>query len=362
MAGRTFPAALRVVVLLTIAGLPAACGGSAPPPTPSPPPVHVRVDGVAHEALPGTTLGELVASERLAASDGRLLSVDGDVLDRSADPGRILLNGHVATDGAVLASGDRVTVADGEDRMEGTRRVARRLPGRRVGDPERTLDTYPTTQVTVTGRVSGDLVSVSDVSRGRGRAPREVALTFDDGPWPVDTQHVMAVLRRFHVPATFFMVGYLVQRYPGVARAVAAAGYPIGDHSFDHPVSPALADLTEHRISAEIGDAKDALTSVGVSPTLFRPPGGSYDDDVVQEARRQGMRVVLWSVDPQDWRSNLSAREITKRVLKHVTPGSIVLLHDGGGDAAHTIKALPAIIRGIRAMGLGFTTVPAHPL
>ena len=363
MAGRTFPAALRVVVLLTIAGLPAAaCGGSAPPPALSPPPVHVRVDRVAREVPPGTTFGELVANENLEATDGHLLSVRGDVLDRSADPGQILLNGRRALDDVVLASGDHVTVSDGRDRVEGTWRVARRLPGRRVGNPERTLDTYPTTQVTVTGRISGDVMSVTDVSRGRGHAPRNVALTFDDGPWPVDTQHVMDVLRRFHVPATFFMVGYLVQRYPGLARAVAAAGYPIGDHSFDHPVAPALAELTDGRVSAEIGDAKDALTSLGVSPTLFRPPGGSYDDFVVQEARRQGMRVVLWSVDPQDWRSNLTAKEITKRVLKHVGPGSIVLLHDGGGDAAHTIKALPAIIRGIRGKGLGFTTVPAHPL
>ena len=363
MAGRTFPAALRVIVLLTIAGIPAAaCGGSAPLPVPSPPPVHVRVDRVAREVPPGTTLGELVTNEHLEASDGRLLSVRDDVLDRSADPGQILLNGRHALDDVVLASGDRVTVSDGEDRVEGTRRVARRLPGRRVGNPERTLDTYPTTQVTVTGRISGDVMSVTDVSRGPGRAPHDVALTFDDGPWPVDTQHVMAVLRRFHVPATFFMVGYLVRRYPEVARAVAEGGYPIGDHSYDHPVSPALADLTDDRIAAEIGDAKDALTSLGVTPTLFRPPGGSYDDDVVEEARSQGMRVVLWSVDPQDWRSNLTAKEITKRVLKHVVPGSIILLHDGGGDAIHTINALPGIIHGIRRMGLGFTTVPAHPL
>jgi peptidoglycan/xylan/chitin deacetylase (PgdA/CDA1 family) len=203
---------------------------------------------------------------------------------------------------------------------------------------------------------------VTDVSHGHGKAPRSVALTFDDGPWPVDTKRVLAVLKRFHVPATFFMVGNLVERYPSLARTVAAAGYPIGDHSYDHPISPALADLSAEKIMAEIAAAKDALNAVGIDPTLFRPPGGSYDDFVVQEARREGMRVVMWSVDPEDWRSGLTAKEVAKSVLSHVRAGSIILLHDGGGDAAHTIKALPDIIRGIRKRGFTFTVVPARPL
>ena len=150
-----------------------------------------------------------------------------------------------------------------------------------------------------------------------------------------------------------------MERYPKLARAVAAAGYPVGNHSYDHPVSPALADMSAEKITSEIADAQDALNAVGIDPTLFRPPGGSYDDFVVQEARREGMRVVMWSVDPQDWRSGLTAKEVAKSVLSHVRAGSIVLLHDGGGDAGHTIKALPAIIRGIRKKGLTLTTVPA---
>ena len=112
MAGRTFPAALHVIALLTIAGLPAACGGSAPPPVPSPPPVHVRVDRVAREVPPGTTLGELVTNEHLEASDGRLLSVRDDVLDRSADPGQILLNGELASPEAVASRVRQALQAD----------------------------------------------------------------------------------------------------------------------------------------------------------------------------------------------------------------------------------------------------------
>jgi peptidoglycan/xylan/chitin deacetylase (PgdA/CDA1 family) len=82
----------------------------------------------------------------------------------------------------------------------------------------------------------------------------------------------------------------------------------------------------------------------------------------VQQAREQGMRLVTWDVDPRDWRAHVTPREISRAVLSQVHAGSIVLLHDGGGDAGHTIRALPAIIKGIRARGLRFVTVPARPI
>src|SRR5438270_699230 len=83
-----------------------------------------------------------------------------------------------------------------------------------------------------------------------------------------------------------------------------------------------------------------------------RPPGGSWDDQVVTAAKDQGLRVVNWNVDPQDWRANTSAKQITRRVLTHAGAGSIVDLHDGGGNQSATVKALPAIIKGLRKRGL----------
>lgn len=360
MVGRTFPTARAFALLLSVGLLAAACDRPPIHILDSLPPVRISVDGARSEVPLGTTLGAVIADRGLHATNGQLLSVSGAVLDPLADPGRILLNGRPRPVATRLAEGDRIAVVNGDDHVEGTQTVAVDLPQPRVGNPQRTLATYPTTQVTVTGRISDEVVSVTEVSHGHGKAPRAVALTFDDGPWPVDTKGVMAVLRRFHVPATFFMIGQLVQRYPHLARTVASH-YPVGDHSWDHPVSPALADLSASAITAQIADAKEALSAVGIEPTLFRPPGGSYDDFVVQEARREGMRVVLWSVDPEDWRSDLTAKQVTKSVLSHVRPGSIILLHDGGGDAAHTIKALPDIIRSIRKRGLTFTVVSALP-
>ena len=361
MAGRTFPLAARLAALLILAALFAsACTGIVQS-FPLPPPAHITVGHTADVVPPGTTFGDVIADRHLHATTGRLLSVVGAVLDATADPGRILLDGADASRSTRLVGGDRIVVLPGTDRVEPVTRTTVHLPGHHPGDPEFTLATYPITRIRVTGKISGDTVSVRDVPIGRGITPRSVALTFDDGPWPVATHDVMAVLHHFHVPATFFMIGDLVQRHPSIAGSVKRAGFEIGDHSWDHPLFPPLAMRSTAKIAWEISLARRALGHVGVGPTLFRPPGGSYNDLVIQQARAQGMRVVLWSVDPQDWRSGLTPKEVAHAVLSHVKAGSIVLLHDGGGDAAHTIAALPAIIKGIRKMGLRFTTIPHGP-
>jgi peptidoglycan-N-acetylglucosamine deacetylase len=360
MVARTFPLAARVLVcVISLSLMAAACTGEGAAPPGLPVPVDVIVNRSSHVVPPGTTLGELLKQLHVHVHSGKLRSVSGSVLDPYDDPGRILLNGSSGFPNTVLRTGDAVRVIDGTDRTEGVRRTVEHL-GWRVGNPERTLDTYRTDRVTVTGRISGEVVSVTDVSKGTGRAPRAVALTFDDGPWPNDTRRVMAVLQRYHVPATFFEIGYLVQRDPDIVKAVLHAGFHVENHSWDHPESPPLADLTDQRIASEIADANTALRADGADPTLFRPPGGSYDDTVVQEARDQGMRIVLWSVDPRDWVASRTPKQITHAVLSQVEPGSIILLHDGGGDAGHTIAALPKIIKRIRARGLRFVFVPVR--
>ncbi len=83
---------------------------------------------------------------------------------------------------------------------------------------------------------------------------------------------------------------------------------------------------------------------------------------MIQEARRQHTRVVLWDVDPKDWKPSASAREIAHNVLSNARPGSIILLHDGGGDAAHTVAALPKIIQALRGRGLRFVLIPPGPV
>jgi peptidoglycan/xylan/chitin deacetylase (PgdA/CDA1 family) len=337
---------LALVVLASCTG--GTAGTAAPSPTP--PPVQVRLDG------------EALAATALVPEAGHLLAVDGTVLERKAYPGRIELNGRVAARSTVLRTGDRIRIVDGTDKTEPTVRIVRNV-GPRVGDPERTLTVYPTRRITIQGRVSGIVASVTDRSIGRGhppRAPREVALTFDDGPWPGATDRILRILHRFHVRATFFEIGSLASQHPRLVGRVLAGGNEIGNHTFDHPET--MAHQSPDQIAAELRHASAVLADEGVDATLFRPPGGWFDDELVQQAREQGMRLVTWDVDPRDWRSHVTPKEISRAVLSHVHAGSIVLLHDGGGDAAHTIRALPAIIKGIRARGLGFVTIPAGPI
>jgi peptidoglycan/xylan/chitin deacetylase (PgdA/CDA1 family) len=257
-----------------------------------------------------------------------------------------------------LSTGDAILVVDGHDQVEGERKVVVRLPGRHLGDPQRTLGRYRIRRIRVVGAVSGEVLATRDLLRGRGVTHDEVALTFDDGPWPVQTAAVVRILERHRAPATFFMVGYLAERYPGIVRMVARAGMRIGNHSWDHPVDPPLAEMTDARVVEEIGRTQETLATLGVHSRLFRPPGGSWDIAVQRETERQGMRIVLWSVDPKDWSPNATSGRIVRRVLDAVRPGSVVLLHDGGGDRSATIRALPKIIRGIRAMGLRLVAIP----
>jgi peptidoglycan/xylan/chitin deacetylase (PgdA/CDA1 family) len=319
----------------------------------------IAVNGSYRDVAAGTTLGKLITDASLQPAPGRLLAVDGSTLEHRAYPGRVLLNGRQAPRSRPLATGDRVSIVEGRDHTEPTKRMVR-MVGRRVGNPERTLDVYPTREITVVGTRSGMVASQREVSLGRGVAPRAVALTFDDGPWPGSTARLLRVLHRFGVPATFFMVGRQAAQYPQLVRRVDRAGDEIGNHSFDHPTT--LQQLSDAELAREMTRASDVLAADHVEPTLFRPPGGWFDDAVVQQARENGMRVVTWDVDPRDWRSNISPGEVAHAVLSQVHAGSIVLLHDGGGDAAHTIKALPRIIRGIRKRGLGFVTIPAQPV
>jgi peptidoglycan/xylan/chitin deacetylase (PgdA/CDA1 family)/sulfur carrier protein ThiS len=365
MAGTSFyRARVRAAFALGAAALLVACTGGPPlpsPTSPTPPSISVTIDGASTDVVDGTTFQALIHSLGLHPQPGRLLSVTGDVLEHAAFKGHIELNGDKHPDRTdPLRAGDAVTVVDARDRTEGVRRRVVML-GPRLGDPELTLTSYPMRQVTTTGRVSDTVASIVYHPVGRSKPPAEVALSFDDGPWPVTTLRILKILKHYRVPATFCMVGYEVERYPSIAQAVQSAGMTICNHSWDHPINPALADLTPQHLHDELSKTNEALAAAGLQTTLFRPPGGSENDSVVQEARNQGMRVVMWSVDPQDWKASLTAKQVTERVLSRVQAGSIVLLHDGGGDAAHTIKALPAIIKGIKKMGLKLVAIPNFP-
>ncbi len=179
---------------------------------------------------------------------------------------------------------------------------------------------------------------------GQGR--RVVSLTFDDGPSAYTTR-VMGVLRKAHARATFYVLGSRIAGRADLLRRMLREGNEIADHSFSHPSLPSFSQI---RItSARIRRA------TGFRPCLFRPPYGNVNGRLVADARRAGMRTINWDVDPRDW-STPGASAIATRVVNHVRPGSIVVMHDGGGNRSQTIAALPTILRRLRQRGYEFLT------
>lgn len=191
------------------------------------------------------------------------------------------------------------------------------------------------------------------IRRGSSRE-REIALTFDDGPGPY-TRAVLRILRRAGVHATFFPVGYSLDRWPRALAAEARAGHVVGDHTVNHPP---LASLSFREQVREIRGEARRLRRHGLPPVrLVRPPYGSYDRRTLTIARRLRMLVVMWSVDSDDY-TRPGRRAIARNVLAAARPGAIVLMHDGGGPREQTVAALPTIIRRLRRRGFRLVTVP----
>jgi peptidoglycan/xylan/chitin deacetylase (PgdA/CDA1 family) len=274
------------------------------------------------------------------------------VLQPGRYPGHIEIDGRPASPATVLAVGDRLTVVGGVDHREPVKTVLTPSDTGEPPSPEYYLGRAPGMLVQVIGRISGEVASTGFRATGPVRTPNAVALTFDDGPWPGSTRAILRILIKKRVPATFFLIGEQVPSNASLVKAELRAGMQVGDHSWDHPLDPPLAHLSTARIHDEISFTHTVELADGATVTAFRPPGGSWSDRVVRIAGGQGMRLVLWSVDPRDWAPGATAKGIVRNVLSHVRAGSIVLLHDGGGDRSQTVKALPKIIAGIRRKGL----------
>ena len=182
-------------------------------------------------------------------------------------------------------------------------------------------------------------------------AVRDVALTFDDGPHPRFTPQLLALLARYHIKATFFVVGKQAERFPELLRAEAAAGHVIGNHTYHHVN---LTRLPPAQVMTEWLACNDVIkAATGKSPTLCRPPGGDYNNTVITAAMACNLTTVLWTDDPSDYRRP-GTIVIARRALDTVKNGAIILLHDG---VQQTMDALPHIIDNLQRRGFRFVTV-----
>ncbi|MDB6148115.1 MAG: polysaccharide deacetylase, partial [Spartobacteria bacterium] len=183
----------------------------------------------------------------------------------------------------------------------------------------------------------------------------EVALTFDDGPDPEWTPKILDILKAANVKAAFFVVGVNAEHYPALVRRIVAEGHEIGNHTYYHPN---LALCWPEHIRLELNATQLLLETItGRATTLFRPP---YAADTspsrlseltpLQIAQDLNYLVVLENIDPQDW-ARPGADIILQRIKQQRRDGSIILLHDSGGDRSQTVEALPRILDWLRIRG-----------
>lgn len=183
-----------------------------------------------------------------------------------------------------------------------------------------------------------------------------VCLTFDDGPDPTYTPQILSVLKQNQAKATFFLTGNQAEHYPDIVRQEIAEGHEIANHTFHHKY---LSRFSEDQIQSEILKAQDSIfTITGRTTKLFRPPGGYYNERIVNAAKKNGYTVVMWSwhQETKDW-SDPGVNRIVNKVLKNTRNGDIILLHDHSGDRSQTVDAVAKIIPELKERGYQFITV-----
>ncbi len=263
----------------------------------------------------------------------------GDVL--YGGDGNDVLRGGPGRDDLIGGSGmDDLIGSTGNDRLGGGGELDRCAGGAGV-------DTAGSCEIARTTEI-GDRPPV--VARpGRGR----VALTFDDGPDPRWTPQVLDILARYHVHATFFVIGSKAARYPDLIERMIREGHSVQNHTHSHAW---LTEYSDYTVRQEIATGRDEIADAafGIASRCLRPPYGAISTRVRNIAAEEGQTVVLWDVDPQDWRFHDSGY-VASHVVRYTGGDDIVLLHDGAGPTAG--NALAAIITGLRADGLKFVSI-----
>ncbi len=221
--------------------------------------------------------------------------------------------------------------------------------------------TFDSKENFITGQEYVDLPS-SFVIKKFGKADRKVVLTFDDGPDAAYTPEILDILNEEHVPAVFFLIGMNAENNVQLVKRIYDEGHEIGNHTFTHPN---LAEVSPERTELELNATRRIIESLtGHTTFLFRPPYNAdsepetFEELVpVEEAKQDRYLTVGESIDPEDWRTGISADTILGRIIVQQSLGNIILLHDGGGDRSQTVAALPRIIRYFRDRGFALTTV-----
>lgn len=184
--------------------------------------------------------------------------------------------------------------------------------------------------------------------------PGTVALTFDDGPNPTFTPQILAVLKKYNIKVTFFMVGMEAEKYPEIVKQVAADGHAISNHTLTHPM---LTKLDDKELQREIALPSEIIYKItGKKPICLRYPFSAFDQRVQKVVYAHAMTPFPVGLNAYDYKRP-GVNKIVDRVIKNVHSGMIITMHDGFANREQTVAALPLIIEGIKKKGLGFSQI-----
>ena len=318
--------------------------------------------GVKHEVWfldAATALNEMRAANRLGINTFALWRLGSEdrslwaIWDNPADPNAVGKLRSVPPGFSVDMEGDGEILKIGSEPSSGSR----------------TMSTDPSTGL-ITAEKFSELPHPYEVDV-YGLKPKQVAITFDDGPDPAWTPKMLDVLKAKHATATFFLIGVEAEKYSSLVQRIYDEGHEIGNHTFTHPD---ISNIRPRFMQVELNLTERFFASkIGVKPILFRPPYSiDQEPDTSDQVRpleiSQGMGYITVGdkIDPNDWKDNPrpSAQQIVDSVMEqlanplpNVGPGDIILLHDGGGDRSQTVKALPVLIDTLRQNGYQIVSV-----
>ena len=182
-----------------------------------------------------------------------------------------------------------------------------------------------------------------------------IALSYDDGPKPPYTNQLIALLDRYQIQATFFTIGKNIEQYPELVRLAIAKGEELGNHSYSH--KDMLFKSPDFLLS-ELEKTDALLRQLGVTENInFRPPWGRRLLMLPYLVSKLHKNLIMWDIDSEDYRQDLTPEAIANRVIEQVRPGSIIVMHDGGGDRSRTVAATEIIIKTLTSKGYQFKTV-----
>lgn len=189
-------------------------------------------------------------------------------------------------------------------------------------------------------------------------SPKQVALTFDDVPDNHYTPQVLDILKKYHVKATFFVMGSRAKAYPEMVKRMVKEGHVVGNHSYTHPDFPKLTDAAFRQEVTRTNQVIYNLTKK--KPLLIRPPYGNINEAQIKWLLAQHMKIINWNIDSLDW-TGLAKDQVKHNILSNLTSGSIILQHAAGGEGENlsgSVQALPEIIQELRAKHIDMVTVP----